>query len=105
MSTKRNSIKPKKSFIFSKLMMQKIINTIDYRQYFTSFFIISEYISLTNLKYEKQRGFFEIFNQSIADYHIHDSIEKEPKNPYRKRRVFASLYQKLLILFSGILKT
>ena len=42
----------------------------------------------------KSKGFFEIFNQSIADYHIHDSIEKEPKNPYEKEEFSHLLYQK-----------
>lgn len=42
----------------------------------------------------KSKEFFEIFNQSIADYHIHDSIEKEPKNPYKKEEFSHLLYQK-----------
>ena len=42
----------------------------------------------------KSKEFFEIFNQSIADYQIHDSIEKEPKNPYKKGEFSHLLYQK-----------
>ena len=42
----------------------------------------------------KSKEFFEIFNQSMADYHIHDSIEKEPKNPYKKGEFSHLLYQK-----------
>ena len=42
----------------------------------------------------KSKGFFEIFNQSIIDYHDYDSIEKEPKNPYKKGEFSHLLYQK-----------
>ena len=42
----------------------------------------------------KSKGFFEIFNQSIIDYHVYDSIEKEPKNPYKKGEFSHLLYQK-----------
>ena len=42
----------------------------------------------------KSKEFFEIFNQSIIDYHIYDSIEKEPKNPYKKGEFSHLLFQK-----------
>ena len=42
----------------------------------------------------KSKGFFEIFNQSIIDYHVYDSIEKEPKNPYKKGEFSHLLFQK-----------
>ena len=42
----------------------------------------------------KSKKFFEIFNQSIIDYHVYDSIEKEPKNPYKKGEFSHLLYQK-----------
>jgi len=42
----------------------------------------------------KSKEFFEIFNQSIVDYHIYDSIEKEPKNPYKKGEFSHLLFQK-----------
>ena len=42
----------------------------------------------------KSKEFFEIFNQSIIDYHVYDSIEKEPKNPYKKGEFSHLLYQK-----------
>ena len=32
----------------------------------------------------KSTEFFQVFNQSIKDYHINDSIEIEIKNPYSK---------------------
>ncbi|MDA9323723.1 DUF4254 domain-containing protein [bacterium] len=38
--------------------------------------------------------FFEIFEKSIKDYHVYDSIEKEIKNPYNKEQFEYLLYQK-----------
>ena len=38
--------------------------------------------------------FFEIFEKSIKDYHVYDSIEKEIKNPYNKDQFEYLLYQK-----------
>ena len=38
--------------------------------------------------------FFEIFEQSIKDYHVYDSIEIEIKNPYNKDQFEYLLYQK-----------
>ena len=42
----------------------------------------------------KSADFFEIFNQSIEDYHRFDSIEKQPENPYEKGGFAHLLYQK-----------
>jgi hypothetical protein len=42
----------------------------------------------------KSREFFQIFDQSINDYHINDSIETEIKNPYSKDQFEHLLYQK-----------
>ena len=41
--------------------------------------------------------FFEVFEQSIIDYHVYDSIEQEVKNPYNKEDFKFLLYQKNLI--------
>ena len=38
--------------------------------------------------------FFEIFEKSIKDYHVYDSIETEIKNPYNKDQFEYLLYQK-----------
>ena len=38
--------------------------------------------------------FFKIFEKSIKDYHVYDSIEKEIKNPYNKDQFEYLLYQK-----------
>ena len=38
--------------------------------------------------------FFEIFEQSIKDYHVYDSIETEIKNPHNKDQFEYLLYQK-----------
>jgi len=38
--------------------------------------------------------FFEVFEQSIIDYHVYDSIEQEVKNPYNKVDFKFLLYQK-----------
>jgi len=38
--------------------------------------------------------FFEVFEQSIIDYHVYDSIEQELKNPYNKEDFKFLLYQK-----------
>jgi len=38
--------------------------------------------------------FFEVFEQSIIDYHVYDSIEQEVKNPYNKEDFKFLLYQK-----------
>ena len=38
--------------------------------------------------------FFNIFEQSIKDYHVYDSIETEIKNPYNKDQFEYLLYQK-----------
>ena len=42
----------------------------------------------------KSLYFFKIFDQSINDYHINDSIETEIKNPYSKDQFEHLLYQK-----------
>ncbi|MDA8587589.1 DUF4254 domain-containing protein [Flavobacteriaceae bacterium] len=42
----------------------------------------------------KSAEFFQVFNQSINDYHINDSIEIEIKNPYSKDQFEHLLYQK-----------
>jgi hypothetical protein len=42
----------------------------------------------------KSAEFFQVFNQSIKDYHINDSIETEIKNPYSKDQFEHLLYQK-----------
>ena len=42
----------------------------------------------------KSTEFFQVFNQSIKDYHINDSIETEIKNPYSKDQFEHLLYQK-----------
>mgnify|MGYP003684891009 FL=1 len=42
----------------------------------------------------KSTEFFQIFDQSINDYHINDSIETEIKNPYSKDQFEYLLYQK-----------
>ena len=42
----------------------------------------------------KSTEFFQIFDQSINDYHINDSIETEIKNPYSKDQFEHLLYQK-----------
>ena len=42
----------------------------------------------------KSAEFFQVFNQSINDYHINDSIETEIKNPYSKDQFEHLLYQK-----------
>ena len=38
--------------------------------------------------------FFEVFEKSILDYHVYDSIEQEAKNPYNKEDFKFLLYQK-----------
>ena len=38
--------------------------------------------------------FFEVFEQSIIDYHVYDSIEQEVKNQYNKEDFKFLLYQK-----------
>ena len=38
--------------------------------------------------------FFEVFEQSILDYHVYDSIEQKAKNPYNKEDFKFLLYQK-----------
>ena len=38
--------------------------------------------------------FFEIFEKSIKDYHVYDTIETEIKNPYNKDQFEYLLYQK-----------
>ena len=38
--------------------------------------------------------FFEVFEKSILDYHIYDSIEQNAKNPYNKEDFKFLLYQK-----------
>ena len=38
--------------------------------------------------------FFEVFEKSILDYHVYDSIEQEPENPYNKEDFKFLLYQK-----------
>ena len=42
----------------------------------------------------KSTEFFQVFNQSIKDYHINDSVETEIKNPYSKDQFEHLLYQK-----------
>ncbi|MDA9176586.1 DUF4254 domain-containing protein [Flavobacteriaceae bacterium] len=42
----------------------------------------------------KSAEFFQVFNQSIKDYHINDSIETEIKNPYSNNQLEHLLYQK-----------
>jgi len=42
----------------------------------------------------KSTHFFQVFEQSIKDYHIQDSIETEIKNPYTKDQFEYLLYQK-----------
>jgi len=42
----------------------------------------------------KSLYFFKIFDQSINDYHVKDSIETEIKNPYPKNQFEHLLYQK-----------
>jgi len=42
----------------------------------------------------KSLYFFKIFDQSINDYHVKDSIETEIKNPYSKNQFEHLLYQK-----------
>ena len=42
----------------------------------------------------KSLYFFKIFDQSINDYHVKDSIETEIKNPYSKDQFEHLLYQK-----------
>jgi hypothetical protein len=42
----------------------------------------------------KSAEFFQVFNQSINDYHINDTIETEIKNPYSKDQFEHLLYQK-----------
>jgi len=42
----------------------------------------------------KSAEFFQVFNQSIKDYHINDSIETEIKNPYSNNQFEHLLYQK-----------
>lgn len=38
--------------------------------------------------------FFEVFEQSILDYHVFDSIEQQAKNPFEKEDFKFLLYQK-----------
>jgi hypothetical protein len=38
--------------------------------------------------------FFEVFEKSILDYHVYDSIEQQAKNPYNKEDFKFLLYQK-----------
>ena len=42
----------------------------------------------------KSLDFFKIFDQSINDYHVQDSIETQIKNPYHKDQFEHLLYQK-----------
>ena len=42
----------------------------------------------------KSLDFFKIFDQSINDYHVQDSIETQIKNPYNKDQFEHLLYQK-----------
>ena len=42
----------------------------------------------------KSLDFFKIFDQSINDYHVQDSIETQIKNPYPKDQFEHLLYQK-----------
>ena len=42
----------------------------------------------------KSAEFFQVFNQSIKEYHINDSIETEIKNPYSNDQFEHLLYQK-----------
>ena len=42
----------------------------------------------------KSTEFFKVFDQSIKDYHINDSIETEIKNPYSNDQFEHLLYQK-----------
>ena len=42
----------------------------------------------------KSAEFFQVFNQSIKDYHINDSIETQIKNPYSNNQFEHLLYQK-----------
>jgi hypothetical protein len=42
----------------------------------------------------KSTEFFQVFNQSIKDYHINDSVETEIKNPYSNDQFEHLLYQK-----------
>ena len=42
----------------------------------------------------KSAEFFQVFNQSIKDYHINDSVETEIKNPYSNDQFEHLLYQK-----------
>ena len=42
----------------------------------------------------KSLDFFKIFDQSINDYHVQDSIETKIKNPYHKDQFEHLLYQK-----------
>ena len=42
----------------------------------------------------KSNQFFNVFEQVIIDYHIHDSIEKTPENPFDKKDFRFLLYQK-----------
>ena len=42
----------------------------------------------------KSAEFFQVFNQSINDYHINDTIETEIKNPYSNDQFEHLLYQK-----------
>ncbi|MDC0554143.1 DUF4254 domain-containing protein [Flavobacteriaceae bacterium] len=42
----------------------------------------------------KSAEFFQVFNHSIKDYHINDSIETEIKNPYSNNQFEHLLYQK-----------
>ncbi|MES2882602.1 MAG: DUF4254 domain-containing protein, partial [Bacteroidota bacterium] len=36
----------------------------------------------------------QIFNKSIADYHLHDDVDAEIKNPFQENRIDHLLYQK-----------
>ena len=42
----------------------------------------------------KSTDFFQVFDQSIDDYHVHDSIETKITNPYSKDQFEYLLYQK-----------
>ena len=42
----------------------------------------------------KSTDFFQVFDQSIVDYHVHDSIETKITNPYSKDQFEYLLYQK-----------
>lgn len=42
----------------------------------------------------KSNQFFNVFEQVILDYHIHDSIEKKPDNPFDQKDFRFLLYQK-----------